>query len=261
MLLSLKIGVLGSAMQTSTTPTQPSIDLFGVTIMEPMVTFTDFWITAVCVYAFIKLVKLNKQGKVHKLMRYYFIIMALATFLGGILGHAFQYAVGLTWKLPGWLISMLSVMSIERASIMHAAPIINKKFAKFLGVANVVELLTFAVISFYTLNFFYIQVHSAYGLGLIVLPLHFWVYWKSRNEGSRIIFLSVIFATLAAYFYTSGVGLHTWFNHLDLAHTVMAISLYFFYRGSRKLEVLKPEDILEDQGSFLDVVKDALRLK
>lgn len=261
MLLSPKIGVLASSMQTSTTPTQPSIEIFGVTVMEPMVTFTDFWITAVCVYAFIQLVKLNKQGKVHRLMRYYFIIMALATFLGGILGHAFQYAVGLSWKLPGWLISMLSVMSIERASIMHAAPIINKKFAKFLGVANIIELLTFAVISFYTLNFFFIQVHSAYGLGLIVLPLHFWVYWKSRNEGSRIIFLSVIFATLAAYFYTSGVGLHTWFNHLDLAHTVMAISLYFFYRGSRKLEVLKPEDILEEQGTFWDVVKDALRLK
>lgn len=248
-------------MQTSTTPTQPSIEIFGVTIMEPMVTFTDFWITAVCVYAFIKLVKLNKKGKVHQLMRYYFIIMALATFLGGILGHAFQYAVGLSWKLPGWLISMLSVMSIERASIMHASPIINKKFAKFLGIANVIELLTFAFISFYTLDFFYIQVHSAYGLGLVVLPLHFLVYWRSRNEGSRIIFLSVIFATLAAFFYTSEIGLHKWFNHLDLAHTVMAISLYFFYRGSRKLEVLDPDDILEDKGSFSDVVKDALRLK
>ena len=246
-------------METTATQTQPSIELFGVTIMEPMVTFTDFWITAVCVYAFVQLVKLDKKGKVHQLMRSYFIIMALATFLGGILGHAFQYAVGLTWKLPGWLISMLSVMSIERASIMHASPIINKKFAKFLGVANVIELLTFAFIAFYTLDFFYIQVHSAYGLGLVVLPLHFLVYWRSRNEGSRIIFLSVIFATLAAFFYTSEIGLHTWFNHLDLAHTVMAISLYFFYRGSRKLEVLEPDDILEEKGTFLDVLKAALK--
>lgn len=243
------------------TPTQPSIDLFGVTIMEPMVTFTDFCVTAVCVYAFIQLVKLDKKGKVHQFMRYYFLVMALATLSGGFLGHAFQYAVGLSWKLPGWLVSMLSVMSIERSSIMHASPLINKKFAKFLGIANIIELLSFAVISFYTLNFFYIQVHSAYGLGLVVLPLHFWVYWNTRNEGSRIIFLSVIFATLAAFFYTSKIGLHTWFNHLDLAHTVMAISLYFFYRGARKLEVLDPKDINEKQGTFLDVVMDALRIK
>jgi len=153
---------------------------------------------------------------------------------------------------------MLAVMAIERASIMHAQPVINDKFGKFLEVANVVELLTFAVITFTTLNFFFIQVHSAYGLGLVVLPLHFLVYWRTRNEGSRIFFLTVLFATLAAFFYTSEIGLHTWFNHLDVAHTVMAISMYCFYRGARKLEVLKPENIRDEKGSFGDTVKDAL---
>ncbi|MTI88852.1 MAG: hypothetical protein FH748_12875 [Balneolaceae bacterium] len=238
---------------------QPSIDLFGITIMEPMVTFTDFWISAVCLYAFYQLNKLNKQGKVHQYMRWYFSIMALATFLGGILGHAFQYAVGLSWKLPGWLISMLSVMSIERASIMHARPVINNKFGKFLEVANAVELLTFAVITFTTLNFFFIQVHSAYGLGLVVLPLHFLVYRRTRNEGSRIFFLTVLFATLAAFFYTSEIGIHTWFNHLDVAHTVMAISMYCFYRGARKLEVLKADDIKEEKRHFWETVAEAFR--
>ena len=234
---------------------QPSIELFGVTIMEPMVTFTDLWITAVCVYAFIQLKKLNKQGKVHQYMRWYFSIMALATFLGGILGHAFQYAVGLEWKLPGWLISMLAVMAIERATIMHAQPVINPKFGKFLEVANIIELLTFAVITFTTLNFFYIQVHSAYGLGLVVLPLHFLVFWRTRNYGSRVFVLTVLFATLAAFFYTSEIGIHKWFNHLDVAHTVMAISMYCFYRGARKLEVLNPDDILEERGTFSNAVK------
>jgi len=238
---------------------QPSIEIFDITIMEPMVTFTDLWITSVCVYALAKLMKLNKKGKVHQYVRWYFGIMAIATFLGGVLGHAFQYTVGLEWKLPGWLISMLAVMAIERASIMHAQPVINDKFGKFLEVANVVELLTFAVITFSTLNFFFIQVHSAYGLGLVVLPLHFLVYWRTRNEGSRIFFLTVIFATLAAFFYTSEIGLHTWFNHLDLAHTVMAISMYFFYHGALKLEVLKPEDIKDEKGSFGDAIRDALQ--
>lgn len=234
---------------------QPTIEIFGTPVMEPMVTFTDLWITAVCVYAFIKLLKLNKEGKVHQYMRWYFAIMALATFLGGVLGHAFQYAVGLEWKLPGWLISMLAVMAVERASIMHAQPVINKKFGQFLEVANVVELITFAVITFTTLNFFFIQIHSAYGLGLVVLPLHFLVFWRTRNTGSRYFVLTVLFATLAAYFYTSEIGIHKWFNHLDIAHTVMAISMYAFYRGARKLEVLKPEDILEEKGSFGNAVK------
>jgi hypothetical protein len=229
---------------------QPSIEVFGTEIMEPMVTFTDLWITAVCLYAFFQLKKLNKPGKVHQYMRWYFSFMALATFLGGILGHAFQYAVGLEWKLPGWLISMLAVMAVERASIMHAQPVINEKFGRFLEIVNLAELITFAVITFTTLNFFFIQVHSAYGLGLVVLPIHFLVYWRTRNEGSKLFVRTVLFATLAAFFYTSEIGIGVWFNHLDVAHTVMAISMYFFYRGARQLKVLEPDDILKDKGSF-----------
>lgn len=238
---------------------QPSIEIFGTTITEPVVTLTDLMITAVCLYAFIRLKKLNRKGKVHKYIRWYFGIMAIATFLGGILGHAFQEQIELAWKLPGWLISMLAVMAVERASIIHAKPILNKKFGKFLEIANVVELLTFAVLAFSTLNFFFIQIHSAYGLGLVVLPLHFYVYWKTRNEGSRIFFLTVIFATLAAFFYTSEIGLNKWFNHLDLAHTVMAISMYLLYRGARKLKVLKRSNIKKDSGNAVSTFIRALR--
>jgi hypothetical protein len=35
--------------------------------------------------------------------------------------------------------------------------------------------------------------------------------------------------------------------------------MYCFYRGARKLEVLKPEDIKDEKGSFGDAVRDALR--
>jgi hypothetical protein len=231
---------------------QPSIELFGVTIMEPVVTLTDFMITAVCVYAYLKLRKKNFPGKVHQYMRYYFSILAVATFLGGLLGHAFQAQVGLAWKLPGWLISMLSVSSIERATIMYAKPLLSEKLSRFLEVANVIELLVFAAITFGTLNFFFIQVHSAYGLGLIVLPIHFYIFLKTRSKASRIIVLSTLFATLAAFFYTSKIGLSIWFNHLDLAHTVMAISLYFFYRGTLYISVIddyvKPERMSFSRG-------------
>lgn len=229
---------------------QPSIDIFGVTIMEPMVTFTDLWITAVCIYAFVKLLKLDKHGKVHQFMRWYFLIMGIATFLGGILGHAFQYAIGLEWKLPGWLISMIAVMAIERASIIHAQPILKKSLGQFLGIANVIELIIFAVLTFVTLNFFYIQIHSAYGLGLVVLPLHFYVFWKTRNKGSQYFVLTILFSSFAAVFYTSKISLGIWFNHLDLAHTVMAISMFYLYKGTSVLEVMKSEDILEEKSTF-----------
>ena len=214
---------------------QPSIELFGLTIMEPMVTLTDFWITGVALFAFWKLRNWNQPGAMHAYMRWYFLLMGIATFFGGLLGHAFQHVIGLEWKLPGWLISMLAVSAIERSTIQYVHPLIPSRFAKLLEVANILELIIFAVITFTTLDFFYIKVHSAYGLGLIVLPLHAYAWWKTRNQGSRIIALSVCFASIAAITYTTKIGLHTWFNHLDVSHTVMAISLYFFYRGTLHL--------------------------
>ena len=229
---------------------QPTIELFGLPIMEPMVTFTDLWITIVCLYAFFSLRKKALPGVIHRFMRYYFLIMALATFLGGVLGHAFQYAVGIEWKLPGWLISMIAVMAIERASIFQAQPFFSSRFGRVLEWFNVVELITFAVITFITLNFFFIKVHSAYGLGLVVLPLHIIMYRKTGHPMHLVFVRTVLFAGLSAVFYTLEIGIHVWFNHLDVAHTMMAISMYFFYRGTLLLDPTIPTKLLKKPLSY-----------
>jgi hypothetical protein len=239
---------------------QPSIEIFGVLIMEPVVTLTDLLVTSVCIYAYIKLKRLGHQGQSHQYFRFYFLIMAIATAFGGITGHAFQYALGVTWKLPGWLISMLAISALERGIISFLSPIVSKKTSTFLGVANIIELTAFAVLSFVTLNFFYVQVHSAYGLALVVFPLCFYAYWKTGNRGSKIICQSVIFTSFAAFFYTSKISISPWFNHLDISHCIMAIGTYFFYRGAvemgeistisyRKVEISKAQ-AFKDLFSF-----------
>jgi len=211
---------------------QPSIEIFGVLIMEPVVTLTDLLVTSVCVYAYIKLKKLDHKGASHQYFRLYFLIMALATAFGGITGHAFQYALGLGWKFPGWLIGMLAISSLERGIIAFLSPIISSKMSRFLGVANVIELVIFAGLSFVTLNFFFVQIHSAYGLALVVFPLCFYAFWKTGNKGSRIICLSILLTTFAAFFYTTKISISPWFNHLDISHSVMAVGTYLFYKGA-----------------------------
>ena len=211
---------------------QPSVEVFGILIMEPVVTLTDLLVSSVCLYAYLKLKKIDHQGQSHQYFRWYFLIMAIATAFGGITGHAFQYALGLTWKLPGWLISMLAISALERGIISFLSPIVSKKTTKLLGVANIIELTTFAALSFITLNFFYVQVHSAYGLALVVFPLCFYAYWKTGNRGSKIICRSVMFTSLAAFFYTSKISISPWFNHLDISHCIMAVGTYLFYRGA-----------------------------
>ena len=249
-------------MNVLNSPTgQPTIEWLGISIMEPMVTFTDLWITAVCLYAFYKLTRKKLLGPVHGYLRAYFLIMGLATFLGGVLGHAFQYALSLSWKLPGWLISMIAVVALERASIFQAQLLVNKRLGKILELCNIIELITFLIITFYTLDFFFVKVHSAYGLGLVVLPLHVLMYKHSGHPMNVYFIRTVLFASLSAVFYTLEIGVHIWFNHLDVAHTIMAISMYGFYRGAILLDPHVPYKTLAHPLSIRSILRATFGLK
>ena len=65
--------------------------------------------------AYLKLNALPQRSQVQGLFKYYFLSMSLATFLGGVLGHALLHYVPFYLKLPGWITSMLSVALLERA--------------------------------------------------------------------------------------------------------------------------------------------------
>lgn len=237
-------------MTMSSPSGQPSLEIFGVLIMEPMVTFTDLLVSAVCIYAYLKLRKTDHQGTSHQYFRLYFLIMAIATAFGGITGHAFQYTLGIEWKLPGWFISMLAVSALERGIISFLSPIISNKVSNFLGVANVIELLAFAALSFITLNFLFVQIHSAYGLGLIVFPLCFYAFWRTGNKGAKIICLSVLFTTSAAIVFTSKISIGPWFNHLDISHCIMAIGAYLFYRGAVEMGDISDVSLRKNKIGF-----------
>lgn len=68
---------------------QPSIELWGILINEPVTVATDLIVSAVCIYAFVKIIQVPYRGKLKAYLLWYFFLMALATMLGGIIGHAF----------------------------------------------------------------------------------------------------------------------------------------------------------------------------
>ncbi len=219
--------------------TQPPIHIFNIRIDEPVTTATDLLVSAVCFYAFFMLKK-EKKNKVNTFIRYYFMSMGFATLFGGIFGHAFLYAVSFSWKLPGWITSMLSIALFERASIEHAKPLITRKTANVFKIVNIIELATFMVITMITLNFFFVEVHSAYGLMIVVLSLQSYVFIKTKNKGSKLIIIAVFITAIAAVVFMTKLSINKWFNHLDLSHIIMAIAAYIFYLGAKKLEIVPP---------------------
>ena len=218
---------------------QPSLYLSGLRIDEPINTLTDLIVSAVCFYALIQLKKSGLSGRTQLYFRLYFLLLGTATLLGGIIGHGFLYAFSFAWKLPGWIVSMLSVAFLERSSIEHAKANIPPRVGKFFLVLNIVELLTIMSITIYTLNFEWVEFHSGYGLLAVVLPFHAYTYFKTRDKGSLTILYAVGIACIAALIFMNKLSLGKWFNYIDISHTLMAIAAYIFYRGALKLNMPK----------------------
>ncbi|WP_339793394.1 hypothetical protein [uncultured Imperialibacter sp.] len=214
-----------------------TIHLFGLRIDEPIVTITDLLVSALCIFYFYKLQKSGKTGKVFIWFKYYFLLMGIATALGGLLGHAFLYAFSFGWKLPGWIISMFAIMLIERGAIEHSGVLFKESAVKVLKVINILELLTFLSLTIFTLNFFFVEFHSGYGLMFVVLSFEGYLYLKTRNTASKNMLIGIAFAAAAALVFMNKLSPHQWFNHLALSHVLMAAATFFIYKGVQKIEV------------------------
>lgn len=210
-----------------------SIEIGGIKVLEPVATLTDLLVAGVCFYAFTKLHRGKSKEKSVVYFKYFFLCMAVSTTLGGLIGHAFLYAFGFAWKLPGWVVGMSSVAFMERAAIKQARGTMRHGINDFLAWMNIIELAVFIFIAFYTLNFFVVEVHATYGL-LVVFFLESFVYQKRKDRESRFILFGVAVSALAAFVHIAKFSIHTWFNYIDLSHVFMAISSYLFYLGADK---------------------------
>lgn len=213
-----------------------SIDIAGIKILEPVTSITDLLVTAVCFYAFAQLrTHEHKESKHVKFYRYFFLFMGLATLLGGIIGHAFLYLFSFGWKVPAWIVSMISIALAERAAIMRARPLMHNKLGTFFTYLNLMELITFMFISIYTLKFIFVEIHAMYGLLIVVFSFEGFIYVHTRDAGSKKILRSVLLAAMAASAHIGEISFHKWFNYFDIAHILMAISCWVLYLAVKEM--------------------------
>ncbi len=218
---------------------QPGIDLFGITLMEPVTVVTNLLISVMCFYAFYKMHKDPEKGRTYTYLKYYFLMMGLATTWGGFIGHGFLYLVGDRWKLVGWIISMLAVGLIERSSIKYANRLVSKRLGDFFLIANIVELVVLIGFVVYSVHFRYVEFHSAYGFIIVVFGFHLFVYYKTKDLGSLQMIYATVALLIAVYIFNKPVILHTFFNHRDFAHIFMFLGAYFQYQSYLKLGQVK----------------------
>lgn len=213
------------------------IHIFGIRVDEPIVTLTDLLVSALCLLFFYKIHQTGKKEKVFTYFKIYFLNMGIATLFGGLIGHAFLYQFSFYWKLPGWIMSMIAIMFVERAAIEHTRIWLSDSLVKVFRVINILEFLIFVTLTITTLNFFFVEFHSGYGLMFVVLSLEGFLFIKTKNIASKNILIGIGFAALAAIFFMFKISPHQWFNHISVSHVLMAVAATFFYLGAKRIDM------------------------
>ncbi len=216
---------------------QPSIELLNLELQEPVTALTDVFVAIVNFVAYAKLRALPQRGRVHTLFTYYFLTMGVATFLGGVVGHALMAYIPFYMKVPGWIVSMLSVALLERAVIIYARKWMKPQIGNFFSKLNIAELLIFMALSLVTLNFQYVLIHAAYGMAIVVTGFTGFVYLKEKSTGSKQILYAVLVSAIGAAFFVFQIGIDKWFNHVDISHVFMMFASVLYYKGARNLIV------------------------
>lgn len=210
---------------------QPPIYISNLRIGEPVTAFTDILVTAVCLYAFIRL-KSERGSVIRIYFRYYFLLLGLATLWGAFFAHAFTLSQA--WKEPGWILSTWAISLLAYAMLSYHKEFVARVYGLLIGVVAI-EWLLVMIATISTQEFKWAGIHSAFGLGLISGALSLTSYINKGDKGSKLFLIGIGLFVISGIVFSARLSIHEWFNHVDLTHVIIAIAAFFLWRGVEEM--------------------------
>ncbi len=212
---------------------EPDLYFGGIRVTEFSIALTSVLITAICWYAWVRLGRQARTDE-NQLFRIFLLLMGFSTLIGGLAGHAFLSYLPFIFKVPGWGLGMLAVSALEQASIQRAKPYIGLRWARILFIINVAEFAVVLSFVLITLWFPLVEIHSAFGMVLIVGTLEGWMFYKTRQRSSLYLLYAILFAAGAAGAHVAKLSLNTWFTFFDIGHVLMCGSMWMIMRAAEE---------------------------
>lgn len=219
----------------------PSIEIYGLRVDEPITAITDFIVAFIGFMAFVKTNSANNSSAI-RFYRYFFLFTAVSTVVAGIIGHAFAYHIGFQWRMVGWVFGIAGVTFAQFAALFHTSESIGPKIFNALKVIFVAELVIIAFVLAKYRSFGIVEIQAAIGLVLMVASLELVHYSKTKSELSMKMIFGIGLTILAVICHVGKLAVSKWFNHMDLGHILMAAALFMMYRGiqtEQKLNTVK----------------------
>jgi hypothetical protein len=213
------------------TPFQnPTIYIGDLRIDEPITTLTDLLFIGVCFMAFLK-TKHAANEKAANIYRWFFLLTGASTLVAALIGHAFLYHFGADAKIYGWVTGIFGTCLAQFAALYHTRKTIGETIFKTLLVICLLEVITSVILTFVVWSFVVVEVHSAFVLVLMVTILESIHYKKTKSALSLNMIYGVGIAVIAVLCHVFKLAISVWFNHADLSHIFMALSMYMMYKG------------------------------
>lgn len=209
-----------------------AIDVFGLTISEPVTSVTDWLVTGVAWWLGARLFSIREDRRQLTLpWAIGFWLIGFGALVGGI-SHAFATYLGdgayfWIWKATIYSIA-LSVTSALAGSI--SVTISGDLSRRLFHAVNATVFAAYAVWMLDNSAFRYVVWHYV-PVMLTIALLHASAWLRQRDDGGQWIIAGVVVTLAGAAIQRSGFTIHRWFNHNDLYHVVQIAGLYLFYRG------------------------------
>ena len=164
---------------------------------------------------------------------HFFILTMLAASIAGF-GHLFNLYTGVYLKLIGWLFSTLANYYFILASLQFDRYKNNYNGYKKLAVLKLLLAITFL---FLTKVFVVISIDTIMSIGIVVLPIHFFEWKKTKIKGYLWICFGILFTMLTGLVSAFNLSIsENWFNAKDINHIIISGGLYLIYKGLTKLQ-------------------------
>ncbi len=216
-----------------------SVNWGGIIITEPVTAFTNLLLSLLGISFYISIKRINSGNIVTTFWCNFFLFFGTATFFGVITHGLTLYLGDIGYKFLKTvmnLINMLGILYSVKATIAFAD--FKQEKAKKI---NLIFLSLFILFSALTItvgflkmppkfnNFIFVTINSAISLVFVVF-----VYYRSFKNGNKLsgnILFGMGISFLTVYIFLAKIAISEWFNHKDISHVIMMVSIYFVYRG------------------------------
>ncbi|MBP8155480.1 MAG: hypothetical protein KAX81_00535 [Leadbetterella sp.] len=198
-------------------------------LSEPMTSLTDLLLSISCFYFFFGLQKFNEASIGQQHWQKFFLFLGVSTLLGALAHAIFERQNNLFYNSV-WLIMQVSAgISIFYAQAAAFGQLSHQRTRQVMVTLSIIQFVIFIPSVFYFFDFRVVAFNSLLAMTQMIVvffpsKIENWVYKTYISFGFFISFLTI-------YVHSQKLSFAKWFNHNDISHVIMYVSILLIFRG------------------------------